>query len=90
MAGCRRPITAHIHAWNPLSARVLSFLMAAISILMPAYNHARFLPTSIASVLAQSDPDWELLIMDDNSSDQTWDVLQIHIAIPGSGSSIPQ
>ncbi|MEZ5184640.1 MAG: glycosyltransferase [Candidatus Nanopelagicales bacterium] len=49
--------------------------MTTVSILMPAHNHARFLPESIGSVLAQTDPDWELLIMDDNSSDSTWEVL---------------
>lgn len=49
--------------------------MTAVSVLMPTYNHARYLPEAIESVLAQSDPDWELLVMDDNSSDHTWEVL---------------
>lgn len=45
---------------------------------MPAHNHARFLPETIGSVLSQSDPDWELLIMDDNSSDDTWEVVKTY------------
>jgi glycosyltransferase involved in cell wall biosynthesis len=49
--------------------------VTAVSILMPAYNYARYLPEAIDSVLAQSDPNWELLVMDDNSSDNTWEVL---------------
>lgn len=49
--------------------------VTTVSILMPAHNYARYLPEAIDSVLAQSDPDWELLVMDDNSSDNTWEVL---------------
>jgi hypothetical protein len=40
------------------------------SLLMPSYNHARFIEEAVRSVLAQEDPDWELLILD-NSTDAT-------------------
>ena len=40
-------------------------------IVVPAYNAARFLPAALDSVLAQTDPDWELVIVDDGSMDST-------------------
>lgn len=40
------------------------------SLLMPSYNQARFIGEAVDSVLAQDDPDWELLILD-NSTDGT-------------------
>ena len=50
--------------------------MTTVSILMPAFNYARFLREAVDSVLAQSDPDWELVVIDDASTDETWDILQ--------------
>jgi glycosyltransferase involved in cell wall biosynthesis len=42
-----------------------------VSIIMPAYNSARFLNESIASVINQTHDSWELIICDDNSEDET-------------------
>jgi hypothetical protein len=44
------------------------------SLLMPSYNQARYIGEAVDSVLAQTDPDWELLILD-NSSDGTPEVM---------------
>jgi glycosyltransferase involved in cell wall biosynthesis len=42
-----------------------------ISIIMPTYNAARFIGKAVDSVLAQTYPHWELIIVDDASSDDT-------------------
>src|SRR5580700_7500503 len=42
-----------------------------ITVLMPAYNAARFLPAAIASVLEQTYDDFEFIIVDDGSTDET-------------------
>jgi glycosyltransferase involved in cell wall biosynthesis len=42
-----------------------------VSVVMAAKNYARFLPVAVESVLAQSFADWELLIVDDGSTDAT-------------------
>jgi len=48
----------------------------AVSIVMAAKNYARFLPAAVESVLAQTFADWELLIVDDGSSDDTPQAVQ--------------
>ena len=45
-----------------------------ISIVLPVYNGARFLRDSIDSVIAQTHQNWELLILDDCSTDETPDI----------------
>lgn len=46
-----------------------------VSIIMPSYNTGRFIAETINSVLAQSYTNWELIIVDDCSSDDTDEVL---------------
>lgn len=46
-----------------------------VSVLMPSYNRADLLPESIASVLAQTYTDLELIVIDDGSTDHTSAVL---------------
>ena len=50
--------------------------MAVISVITPTYNRARFLPAAVASVLSQTFGDFELIIVDDGSEDNTPDVLK--------------
>lgn len=47
-----------------------------VSIIMPAYNAARFIAQSIRSVQAQTYPHWELIIIDDASADDTGAIVQ--------------
>jgi glycosyltransferase involved in cell wall biosynthesis len=45
--------------------------MAKVSVIIPAYNSIIFLPEAVESVLAQTFTDFEILIIDDGSSDGT-------------------
>ncbi|MBP7498021.1 MAG: glycosyltransferase family 2 protein [Bacteroidales bacterium] len=45
------------------------------SIITPAYNRAAFLPETIRSVLQQSFENWEYIIIDDDSKDNTAEIL---------------
>lgn len=47
-----------------------------ISVLMPAYNVENYISESVLSILNQSFKDFELIIVDDCSTDKTWNILQ--------------
>lgn len=46
-----------------------------VSILTTSYNYERFIGETIRSVIAQTYDSWELLIVDDCSTDGSWDVI---------------
>lgn len=45
--------------------------MALVSVVMPCFNAAMFLDESISSVVQQTGVDWELIIVDDGSTDNS-------------------
>src|ERR1035437_2230446 len=59
---CRAPAR---HAYN----------RAVISIVLATYDRAATLPRAIDSVLRQTYADWELIIVDDGSRDETGELL---------------
>lgn len=48
--------------------------MAKVTIGMPLYNNEASLEKSIESVLAQTETDFELILSDDGSTDNTWNI----------------
>ena len=50
-----------------------------VSIIMPSFNTAKFIGDSIKSVLAQTYTNWELIIVDDCSTDNTDDVVNQYL-----------
>lgn len=49
--------------------------MPGVSIIIPTYNSARFLPATLESVFNQTYRDYEVLVVDDGSTDNTREVL---------------
>ncbi len=49
--------------------------MRKVSIICPTFNHETFIATCVDSVLQQSYTDWELIVIDDGSSDRTWEIV---------------
>ena len=45
--------------------------MAKVSVIIPTYNRWQLLQKAVGSVMAQTMPDWELIISDDGSTDET-------------------
>lgn len=45
-----------------------------VSIIVPCYNHAQYLPDALNSVLNQTYPNWECIVVNDASTDNTIEV----------------
>ena len=45
--------------------------MATVSIILPVYNRLRFLPSAFESIRSQTYQNWELIVVDDGSTDGT-------------------
>ena len=48
--------------------------MSKISVIIPVYNTEAYLPRCIESVIGQTYGDWELLLVDDGSTDGSGDI----------------
>lgn len=53
--------------------------MPLVSVIVPNYNHARFLPRRIDSILRQSFQDFELILLDDCSTDDSRSILSQYV-----------
>lgn len=51
-------------------------MAAKVSVIMPVYNAAEYLKTSVGSLLAQTYPHLEILCVDDGSTDDSLAILQ--------------
>lgn len=52
-----------------------------ISIVLPTFNGSRYLRESLDSILAQTYSNWELIIVDDASTDKTPEIISEYVAI---------
>ena len=50
--------------------------MNSISIVIPTYNREKLLQRTLDSIIAQTNPNWECIVVDDHSTDNTMDLLQ--------------
>jgi glycosyltransferase involved in cell wall biosynthesis len=50
------------------------------TVLVPTYNQARYLGAALDSLLAQTDADWEAIIVNDGSTDETAEVIAAYVA----------
>jgi teichuronic acid biosynthesis glycosyltransferase TuaG len=50
--------------------------LPAVSVIMPSYNHEKFISETIESVLGQTFKDFELIIIDDMSADRSRQIIE--------------
>ena len=55
-------------------------LSPLFSVIIPNYNHGKYLPRSIDSVINQTFSNWEILIIDNHSSDETEKVVNPYLS----------
>lgn len=55
--------------------------MPCISIVLPTHNGSRYLSLAIDSVLSQTYEDFELIIVDDGSTDNTWEIISYYAGV---------
>lgn len=56
--------------------------MPKVSVVVPNYNHARFLRQRIDSILSQTFQDFELILLDDSSNDDSRSILSSYASDP--------
>ncbi|MEW6571398.1 MAG: glycosyltransferase, partial [Nitrospirota bacterium] len=61
-------------------AEEMKSLPPLISVIVPTYNHARYLPAALDSLIAQTYPNWEALVVNDGSTDDTPKVIEQYAA----------
>ncbi len=55
--------------------------MPTLSVIMPVYNKARYLEASINSILAQTYKDYEVIVINDGSTDSSKDIIESFAAL---------
>jgi glycosyltransferase involved in cell wall biosynthesis len=56
--------------------------MPTVSVIVPNYNHARYLPQRIGTILRQTFQDFELILLDDCSTDDSRSILREYASDP--------
>ncbi len=53
--------------------------MPKVSIIMPVYNKADYLPETFSALMSQSYQDWEMIVINDGSTDGSADIIEEYI-----------
>lgn len=59
--------------------RIMIDKIPEISVILCTYNREKYLKNCIESVLAQTFPNWELMVVDDGSQDNTFDLVNAYL-----------
>ena len=76
LLGAPQPARALLGRGTPTSAAAEGDRRPLVSVVIPCYRQAEYLPFAVASVVTQTFTDWEIVIVDDGSPDDTGRVAQ--------------
>lgn len=71
---CRKVLRSELHSLNVVENHAIASPAPRISIGMPVYNGSRFIAEAITSILTQTFEDFELIICDNASTDETREI----------------
>jgi glycosyltransferase involved in cell wall biosynthesis len=54
-----------------------------ISVIIPVYNREKLVQETLISIMAQTNENWECIVIDDGSTDKTWQVLETYSKTDG-------
>ncbi len=77
-ARCRRRSRTFVSLSEPARVPRLSSVDPIVSIITPTFNHERYIRDCLESAIAQTDPRWEQLVIDDGSDRPDRSHHQIH------------
>ncbi|MDP3539420.1 MAG: glycosyltransferase [Azonexus sp.] len=75
------PISEEAHLKNELTDRDRT-RMHDFTIFITSYNYGHYIGNAIDSVITQTHPDWNLFILDNGSTDNTFEVIEPYLADP--------
>lgn len=62
--------------WFLLHLRISMSIKPIVSVIMPVYNTEKYVSYAIESILSQTYDDFEFIIIDDGSTDDSWNIIQ--------------
>ncbi|MBE9164401.1 glycosyltransferase [Tychonema sp. LEGE 06208] len=68
----------NLSEWKQLMASILSSKTPRVSVIIPAYNCERYITRAVKSAINQTYKDWEIIVVDDGSTDSTSQVLDVY------------